>query len=336
MKLSWTKDLKAESDLARMAVVFSVQDIPLSAIDFAESQVNGARLGDPIVRHLVDDYKQGMENGDSFPMPVTVAAKGKGRFVVLSGIQRTTAIKEMVESGDVAKTITIPCYVIDTADKLLHEIIARSGNVAHGGRSDRAERLAHAIYCVRSLGLTTEQAARVFMVSRTTITGHIRADKERETLSDAGIDAASIPDSSLDQLRLIPDRSTKVKLGYLIAKHVPSTERVKQIVNTMKRDDTPLGRLNRVRQFEKELTLQAHATSTPRNGKSPKVPQRPRRDTLLRMLDRLDSFLEAGPMGRPFLSLSEMQFSGGEDTKRVKHLWGNVRMRLDIAIKADR
>lgn len=333
MKLSWSKDLKAESDLTRMAVAFEVQDISLAQIDFAESQINGARIGDPIVRHLVDDYKQGMENGDSFPMPVVATSKRRGMYVVLSGNQRTTATKELVDIGKVPKTTSIPCYVANTEDTLLREIIARSGNVAHGGRSDRTERLAHAIYCVRSLGLTTLQAAKVFMVSQSVITQHIRADKERDILSESGIDTAPISNSALDQLRLIPDESTKVKLGYLISAHVPSAERVKQVVSTMKQEKSAEGRLKRVKEFEKELAEQAHAVSRPSNGQASKVPKRPRRDTLLGMLDRLNSFLEAGPNGRPYTMLREMQFSGGADEKRARHLWSNVRMRMDIVFR---
>jgi nucleoside 2-deoxyribosyltransferase len=336
VNVHWTKDLKAESDLERTAVSYSVQDIALSKIDFDESQINGARIESPLLRHLIDDYKQGFENGDAFPMPVVANAKRRGMYVVLSGNQRTTALRELQEAGKLAKSMTLPCYLVDTKDKLLQEIIARSANVAHGGRSDKAERLQHAVYCVQGLGLTTAQAARMFMVSETNITHHIRAEKQRNALFEAGVNAAPLSLAVLDELRKVPDKSTRVKLGQLAAKHSPSSERVRQVVTTMKREDAAAGRLNRVKEFERELVTQVHATSTPKNGKAPKVPKRPRRDKMLRLLDQMCSFLEAGPTGHPFTSLSEMQFTGGEDTKRARHLWDDVSRKMKIIMSKEK
>ena len=170
LNLTWMADLKLESDLRAMGVVFEIRSILFSQLDLHTSRNNGARIGDPVIAHLVADYKVGMMNGDTFPR--IVVHQGKAGFVILGGNQRCQAIQGLVSDGLVSKKLAIEVYVVDTTDKLLLEIIARAGNVGHGGRSGMEERLAHAVYSVRTLGMQQKDAAKIFMVADGTISHH--------------------------------------------------------------------------------------------------------------------------------------------------------------------
>lgn len=329
LKLTWMDDLKAEHDLRSMSVSFEVRTIPFSKIDLKESQYNGARLGDPIIRHLVEDYTTGMRNGDTFPR--LVVCEGKAGFVILWGNQRAATMQELIKLGELPKTLKIEVYVAATSDRLLLEIIARSGNVGHGGRSSFDERLFHAIYSVRSLGMRAKDAGRLFMVSDTTIRLHIRTDKERDEMAEAGVNLANVPNSSVEPLAAINDDSIKVKLGHLVAQHSPAGKRVKQAVSAIRKARSQSARLQHVKDLEKELADESHrSTAKQNNGASRKVPRRPRRDRIIRELTNLANYLDKGMDGEAFTKLADFQVSGVADEKAICGLWDRIQFRMKM------
>jgi hypothetical protein len=214
MKLSWCPDLTAESNLRRLGVVFDVGNVAFSKLDLKESQVNGARLGDPLVQSLISDYRQGMLNGDTFPR--IVVHPGKAGWIILSGNQRTAAVEKLVKEGELPKDPQIECYKLDECDKLLREIIARSANVVHGGRAEYDERLAHAVYCCRALGMSPADAAKTFCVGKDGIIKNMRAEKERDSLMRSGVDASRLPITTLDAISKLPfDTNAKQQVAIL-------------------------------------------------------------------------------------------------------------------------
>jgi hypothetical protein len=195
LSLSWYSDLKAESDLSSLAVSFDIETIPFIEIDLKESQVNGARLNGALLEHKIEDYMQGMRNGDTFPRPVV--HKTPTGFVILSGNQRCESVRRLIVNGELPKNTSIDCYVVDTTDKLLLEIIARCANVAHGEGTPKEERIQQGVYFVRALGMLVRDAAKLCMVSETGISHHIRAEEQRKELAAAGINATRVPVSTL-------------------------------------------------------------------------------------------------------------------------------------------
>lgn len=329
LKLTWFSDLKAESDMRQMSIAFDVASVPFSKIDLKESQVNGARIAHPLVRDLIDDYKQGMRNGDTFPR--VVLSPWKAGYLILSGNQRCTAISELIAEGELPKSLSIEAYVTDDLDSLVREGFARAANVSHGGRSVKEERLAHAIYCVKSLGMAVNNAAKLFMVANTTINSHIRAEKERTALQHAGIDASRIPVTALASLsQLSFDDRAKEQIGYLAAQHDMPAERVSQLVKAVKKEKSAPARIATIKKVEKELAAQSRATAQPSKNGHGKTPQRPRRDKVLGMMDRLVDFLEQGNDGSAFTTLEQLQFSGETDTYRAKSLAAKLSLRFKV------
>lgn len=331
LKLTWMADLKLETDLRALSVTSEVGTIPFSKIDLAESQYNGARLGDPIVHVLVEDYRIGMENGDTFPR--IAVYKGKAGYVILSGNQRAAAIKQFIDEGRLPQGVMIEVYIIDVPDKLLQEIIARSGNVGHGGRCEKDERLAHAVYSVRKLGLRVKDAAKLFEVSETSINVRIRAETARTGLAREGINVSHVPVSTLASLAPL-DTSAKIKLGHLIAQHNPTAERVKQTVKAVRKARSQNGRLQQIKRFEKELTEEAHRSTATRSGNARKVPRRPRRDRLIGDLTRLATYLESGMDGERFARLDDFQLAGDADADTIRKLWKQVEMRMRTILRS--
>lgn len=334
LKLSWYSDLKAESDLRRMAVTYSVVSIPFAKIDLKESQVNGARLNDAIRHHKVEDYMQGFRNGDTFPRPVV--HKTPSGYVILSGNQRSEAVNRLIKSGDLPKDTEIEVYLVDTTDKLLLEIIARSANAAHGEGDTKEERIQQAVYCVQRLGLSVKDAAKSFLVSATTINSHIRAEDVRTQLQRSGVEASRIARTSLEPMaKLSFDDSTQTKLGVLVAQHSPPAERVKQVVDSLAKKTTSQARAAAVKDFERELSAAVHASSGSAkhlNGSS-KVPSRPRREKFIGELRRLVNFLESGNAGEPFANLEQLQVTNKVDRDLCLDLARRLKYRLGVVVK---
>jgi hypothetical protein len=331
--ITWMDDLKAESDLRAMSVAFETKTITAKQIDVPQSSRNGARLGDPIVPHLVADYRLAMQNGDSFPRPVVYGTPTG--YVILSGNQRCAAIRELIEEGKLDKDQPIQVYLVLTSDKMLLEAIARAGNVGHGGRATQEDRLQHALYMVRTWGMRAKEAAKFWMVGETTIAVHIRAEKEREQLLAAGVNANPIPVNTLDALsRLGFSEGSKVNLAHLVTQHSPSTERVKQVVSAMVKTKSESQRLQHIKQFEQELAEAAHrqlpATT---NGRPHKVPSRPRRDRIINEMTRLANFLDHGLDGQAFLTPDELQISSQTDMDTLCKAWKRVESRMKKIVK---
>jgi hypothetical protein len=330
VKLSWCPDLTAESNLRRLGVVFDVGTVQFSKLDLKESQVNGARLGDPLVQSLISDYRLGMLNGDTFPR--IVVHPGKAGWIILSGNQRTAAIEKLIKEGELPKDPQIECYKLDECDKLLREIIARSANAVHGGRAEYEERLGHAVHCCRTLGMSPSDAAKTFCVGKDGIIKNMRAEKERDSLMRSGVDASRLPITTLDAISKLPfDTNAKQQVAILTVQHNVPAERVKTVVAGLKSAKTQIERTAKVKAFEKELSAQSRAVEKPHaNNGSSKVPSRPRRDRLLRLLESLVEFCEKGNEGSAFTSLDQLQFSGDADNARLKTLVGRLQLRWNV------
>lgn len=333
LKLSWYDDLKAESDMRRMAVVFTKVSIPFSRVDLKESQVNGARLKDAIREHKVEDYMQGYRNGDTFPR--IVVHKTPTGYVILSGNQRCEALARLIKEGDIPKAVEIEVYLVDTKDKLLLETIARCANVAHGEGDSKLERIQQAVYCVRRLGMATRDASKAFMVADGTINHHIRAEDQRNRLARAGIEASHVPNSALEPLsRIDYDEPAQLKVATLIAQHAPPAERVRQVVGAIAKQSTAPARLQKIREFEKELSEAAHASNGHHKAAADtKIVSRPRREKLFRLLGQLVNFLNDGNDGEAFANLEQLQISGKADTEKVVELSKQIRYRLGVIVK---
>ncbi|KKM62732.1 hypothetical protein LCGC14_1518660 [marine sediment metagenome] len=334
LKLTWMDDLKAEHDLRALSVAFEIRTIPFPKIDLKESQYNGARLGDPIIPRLVEDYVTGMRNRDTFPR--IVVHESKSGFVILGGNQRAAAMKKLIDLGELPKALKIEVYVVGTSDKLLLEIIARSGNVGHGGRSEKEERTAHAAYSVRRLGMRPKDAAKIFNLAESTITLNIRAEKQREELASAGVDLSAVGNSSVEPLSKIVDSGVKLKVAQLVSQHNPGGEKIRQVAGAIRKAKSQSARLAHVKNMEKELTEADHRSIPKRrndNGQR-KVPQRPRRDRIIRDLGKLADYLDFGMDGQGFASFGDFQIASAPDEATVRDLHKRIQFRMKMILGA--
>src|SRR5690606_29602421 len=147
-------------------------------------------------------------------------------------------------------------------------------------------------------------------VSVASITLHLRAEETRGVLQKNNVPAHRIAVGALDTIsRLKFDEPSQVKLGVLAAQHEPTIDRLKQVTARLSKAKTAPERARVVKEFEKELVVEQHSIAKPSangNGHASRVPLRPRRDRLVRMLTQLVHFLEEGNVGEPFTTLDQL------------------------------
>lgn len=333
LRLQWTDDLKAEADFRAMNISFSKGEIRFSKIDLTESGFNCARLGDPLVPDLIRDYAQGMRNGDAFPRPVVYR---KGAYILTSGVQRCHAVKELIAKGEVEKDPLIQVYELDCTDRMMLEAVARSANVSHGGRASWDERMHHACVMVVEYGMTVNDAAKLFVVSTTGIRNHVKNEKTRKELAENGINTALVPSTVIEAVgKLDQDASVFLKVGSLVARHVPTAETVSQVVQRIGKAKSESARLGIVKTFEKDLAEEARIYGDKKRSKivAPKAPLRPRRDSIIGQLNKLANFLDYGKSGEGFSTFTELQVATDSDKKRISDLWQRIEMRMTLITK---
>lgn len=332
MELVWIEDLKAERDLRKLGISFSVQSVSFSAIDLIESIDNLARLIEPLRRELIDEYKMAMLDGDAFPM--VVVRKVKSVYILLGGNQRCTAIKELITEGMISATVEIPLYLIAVeTEPMFIAAAVRSLNVGHGGRATFDERIAHAVWMVKHEGMAIKDVAGLFKVGANTIQTRLRAEDTRSELQRSGVEASQLTQHTLDKLsQLRHDNKTFRQLGALVTQHTVTGDRLDQVVAEVRKKKSDSDRMMAVKEFEKELAASSATSSVRKNGA--RTPLRPRRDRLFSELRRLSNWLENGSGGEAFRSLRQLQVTNKEDEKIVSDLWSRLKGRMHLILGA--
>jgi hypothetical protein len=324
VRVDWQDDPQAEDLLRKIeGVTWTIANVSLDMIDWSESYTNGARINAPILRDSIDSLSMAMRNGCKIPRPIVHIPEGRKLYVIVSGNQRLNAYKAV---GD--PTVKIPCYCASFADNLAFETVLRVANVIHGVPFSPAERREHAFYCVKTLGMKESDAARLFLVSDTTISEYVRAMETRISLDRARVpNVERLNQSQLIALARVRDEAMQSKLAHLATQHAPGGERLGQVASVIDKGRSQTDKLKALKSFETELSMQ-HAGRD--NSPSKFVLGRPRRDRLFSMLTNLVGFLEKGIDGTGYTDLEQIQCDREEDKVRLRSLWKRISVRMNL------
>ncbi len=241
MKL--TNDFPAEAKMEQFGAKFRVQVVKLSDIDWTESKTNGARLNDPLNEDLVLEYSLAMERGDVFPMPVLLLV---GRlYVILSGNHRLAAVK-LIGISDVQ------CYVIETSDSGIIEILPRVLNRLHGKRQSKDEAMLHAVYAVDQFGWEPRRAAEMFGLQRDAVSSFIRLRSTRAALEKSGVRTGALKDSHVRDLSAIKNENVQAAAARIATNTAMTTQVLGEFVQGIKTQRTEATQMAVVADWEKK------------------------------------------------------------------------------------
>jgi hypothetical protein len=307
--VSWRPDPDAESVIGFVGVEYQEKSISVSDIDWNESANNCARMLNPLNEEKIEDYATCMKAGDTFPA-VVVESTPTG-FVILGGNQRLNAVKRIGCSNADA-------YVVRGLTTSQRECLIRSLNARHGWGTGKEERIEHAVYLVKALGVSTQDAARLMVVCPSTIVKRLRVDSTRASLAKIGIDAAKLAASHIDAINRVPDEDMQAEVARIAINKGASAESVKGVTDACSQLKNRAAMAAKIKEWSKDLA--------PVKAGVKKLAT-PRRDKFLRLLATMNDFLERGNAGTGFSDLDELQCTS-LDSDRVKMLSAKILIRL--------
>lgn len=306
--IKWRDDTDAQSVLNYIGITFVRQTIRLQDIDWVASGNNCARMTQPINDERVTDYAAGMARGDVFPCPV-VERTSTG-FLVLGGNQRINAVKRL--GGE-----SCSAFVVQGLTTVEREAAMRSLNSRHGWGTSKTEAIAHAVYLVKSHGMSIQDAAYLMVVCEDTISNYIKSENMRATLDKHGVDSAPLKMSHLALLDKCKDERYQVAIAKVATSSGATADQIKSVVDAVNKQKTPAKMDVAFKEWAKEMP-----SSLPTTGI-----KKPRRKKFLQLLRDLNEFLERGNDGTGFSTLDELQCSE-EDMQQTTLLASKIVLRL--------
>jgi transposase len=315
-ELTTRPDPDAETVLKFAEVEFVVKAISIEDVDWRESANNCARLWNPLNEEKIDDYRMAMEGGDVFPMPVMEAAKTG--LVILGGNQRMNAARRINPS------MLLTAYVVRPLLTSQRELIIRSLNSKHGWGSEKEERLAHAVFLVHKHGISAADAAKLFVVSASSITLRIRADETKAALARKSIDASRLALTALSAIASIQDEKQATAIAKVAVENQATGDEVVAAVNKLNAAKSTAEKAKCVKAFSSSLQA-----SVKKEGESGGI-KKPRRKKFLSYLESFAEFLDHGNGGDGFTSLDELQCVANIDGEKIAMLSNKIIVRLNI------
>lgn len=315
VNINWFSDKAAEKLMTSVGLTWSVARVKLSDIDWDDSKSNGARLHDPLNDELAKDYSLAMERGEHFPMIVLLKRKGR-KYLILGGNHRACAVK-------MCRTDDVECYVVETEDVQIIDILPRALNRTHGLRQDRSELLINAIYAVEKYGWGVRQADEFFGLPEGAVSHEMRARTVKATLQGKGIRAEKIPKTTL--LALSPLESNENVL-LAAARIVSGTgmvgSDVRDFVKCIKKNRTEASQMSVIADMESRSgPHQSIASQDP----AIKVP-RQKRTKFLAWITTGENYLDG------IKNLKQLQVTEKTESDRIRQRLSNLRERIDLIV----
>lgn len=180
------------------------QRIPMSGINWRESDENKGRPQAPLNLENVEDFVQAIENGATFP-DIVVNDTGDGRFVIWSGRHRAAAFKK-------TKTEEVSAVVIKCSDERLIDLLPGVFNTCCGERLNRKERAAMAYEACEKWKMSIKEASAIYSVPPGELSRIGNARKTSEKL-----DTLRVGNSSMTAAHLLALSPLKSNDNVLVA-----------------------------------------------------------------------------------------------------------------------
>jgi hypothetical protein len=323
MNFVFRRDFDAEKVINEFAgVSFRVGPVPFSDINWIESANNCARLGNALNGEKIEEYASAFRNGDQFPM--VVVERSTSGFIILGGNQRCNAIKTL----DI-KDLVLECYIVDPLTSANRELIIRSLNSRHGWGSEKSERIEHAVYLVEAKGIATAIAARAMMVSESTITERIRANKARQELVEDGMKEAAdtrlFSNAHIEAIARVSNSARRMQIAKAVRDSKVKAADVATLAVNVQNAKSDAQAQKKIAETVKDwMHTSELVTSGPKNNT--------RRTVFIRKIAEMEKFLESGNQGDAFSTFDELGCSPVDADKLMVSI-AKIRARLECIME---
>ena len=311
--MKWHKDRRAEAKLRELGVKFRYEPaLKFSDIDLKRSAENRARVEHkPLIDDVILSYAIAMEKDEAdFPSPI-VYANGK-KYILCDGNQRCNAYKEVCERG--AK---IGCYVLETDDVAVIELVTRCFNTINGVGQSKTEKTEHVLFLLGKYpDMTQTDLARTFGIKRDQVSHAARVKGVNDHLEKKKIDTRRVSNRVLDELSKLSDSEPVLEyVGRVACDYKLTGEQTKDIVHGIKQKRSEAARMAEAAAWEER-----YAARRPGMGRKNTFM---RRDTFLRMMSRLIAYVAKNP------SKEALQLTAKVDLLSAEADWEKTKTVID-------
>lgn len=162
---------------------YELVNLPLASVNRKASQLNQARVAEPIDEDQVLIYAEQMRNGDKFP-PIVVFQSSNGSHIVMDGNHR-------VGSADLADITEFPAYVVKDPSPAEIQSFTYEANTKHGKPTSLDDRLSQGIHLMEQ-DVPLKEAARRLGITPGTLSTRwdmVQADKRFRSIGIRKFDA---------------------------------------------------------------------------------------------------------------------------------------------------
>ena len=314
--MKWTKDPKAENGLRRLGIEFTVQTVPMHAINRELSMNNQARVGKKINDDWVMEYAVAASQGAEFPMTILDRMKSNCYFI-WSGNHR-------IGAAELCGDKEVPAYIVHVTDLRMQDILPRVVNTWEGHRETKESVLTHAAYICEKHGLDPQEVADMFSLKYEWLSVAIRANDIRKKVADTGV-KIELPSTALIRMSSIAGNKNVLKAVVKLYKDynvAPSGDQAGHILQDVKNKSTEKDQLAEIARWAKLFDTRKEKPKVDRPFKLG------RRARLLTLLQNMQKFLD-GTTARSQLQLDEA------DAKVFGTMWDNVETKMNKLLKGD-
>lgn len=331
-KVEWRRDDKVEEILQSHDVDWEVIEIAFSEIDIDASRKNGARQGAPLNDKVVQTYRENIEAGHIFPM--MVVTKIPTGYLLHAGNQRSEVHRRRIMDGESPKDMPVKVYLVKTKSALVLHDLERRTNIATGWGESREGVLSNALYLVSQDGMSVEDAAQLYGMSKNRLQSAKRQREKRIDYGKSGIDTSRLSQTAILAVASASDAESERKLAHLANSYAATASTIQPVATAVRKASSAAHRIRLIKEVEAKWKNEARDKKGGRtDGDGRKLVRRPRKAKALKLLGDLARWLESGNNGGRFDNLDDMQVFEKEVKKEIINLWGRLRAAMNRIVR---
>jgi len=333
MKLHWTDDPQAESQLSNVGLAWTRVDVRFCDIAIKESLENNARLDKPLCEETALEYACSLQGGAKFPAPV-FKLNGGGKYRVLSGNHRVGGVDLLIDSRDLTadEAIFERAYVVATDDTAMIELVCRSANRWQGRRQGKAEAFEHARWMMKKYNMSIDELSKHFFLSVKFLRDRFRADELRMEIQSNNVPTSNLTDNQIITLgrlafnKKLLSRAAAVAQEYKLKLDETKTLADRAKAESQNGEQSGIAAIKEIEESHKTVRRQLPPAGA--------AARRPIRSRFYQYLNSFHNFVKCGNKGRSFDNLDQLQIANKHDRHESHEIWKSLKKTMDTMFHA--
>jgi hypothetical protein len=329
LSIEWVDNKQVEARIRELGIEPVVRKYTLAELNVKGSRNLQTRLVSKIDEKLAETLLEQISFNRRIERLVCIPPDiGFSGQIVADGNHRTRVIEWLIELGDLPEDFVIEVYFVDTNDKGIQELVARSFNCIEDKKTlTEAERISHIQYMMTAHANKWSLAvlAKHFGVKEDIVKRELMYAIERQELRAAEVPVDNLTDAHLKEIHKIRQNDPlKHKLAKAVAQYKPTAEDTRLCVNKAVQALTKNGDAAAISVIAEFRQLWADDSSAKSKNK-----RTPNHTALNSLLGKLNAFLSRGAGDSPFETFEQMGIADTHLVANLRRIWKADKKILD-------